>query len=200
VGLPPTWRFWCSPGACGDEFGVLDDFNYTDGPIGSAWSGDTASFEVAGNTLTNVNGGYGQLLWSTSFGADQEIFTTLASIHPTAESISLILKEANRGDGWNWLEICYQPALGIVQVWTVHDWGTWIQHDADIPVTFQAGDQFGVRAQADGTVEIYRNGVLMDSVTVSNDWPSRADGGRVGVWLLDAGDTTLDDVGGGTLP
>jgi hypothetical protein len=147
-----------------------------------------------------VNGGYGRLIWGISFGPNQEVFTTLESIHPTAESISLILKEADRGDGWNWLEICYQPALGVVQVWTVHEWGTWVQHGSDIPVTFQAGDQVGVRAKVNGTVEIYKNSVLIDQVTVSADWPSRDEGGQIGVWLLDAGNTTLNDVGVGTAP
>ncbi|NJR53036.1 MAG: hypothetical protein HC780_29245 [Leptolyngbyaceae cyanobacterium CSU_1_3] len=82
----------------------------------------------------------------------------------------------------------------------MNNWGTWIQHGADIPLTLQPGDQFGARAKSDGTVEIYKNGTLVGSVVVSADWPHRAAGGGVGVWLIDAPTTVLDDIGGGTLP
>ena len=76
----------------------------------------------------------------------------------------------------------------------------WTQHGADIPLTLAAGDQFGARAKADGTVEVYKNGALVGRVTVDSSWPYRTSGGKMGVWLIDARNTVLDDVGGGTLP
>jgi hypothetical protein len=96
--------------------------------------------------------------------------------------------------------VSYQKQLGVVQVWTTHNWGVWIQHGTDLPVTFQAGDQYGARAKADGTVEIYKNGTLVGTRTVASTWPHRAEGGRIGVWLIDAGGVKYDDFGGGLIP
>ncbi len=94
----------------------------------------------------------------------------------------------------------YQPAQNTAQVWTCHNWGTWTQHGTDIPLTLVAGDQFGARAQADGSVTVYKNGTAVGSVTLDTSWLYTANGGRVGVWLIDAPGTVLDDVGGGTRP
>ncbi len=166
------------------------------------WAGATNAFAIQNNALqtTMSSASTDTLLWGNSFGSNQEVYTKLSGITASVTEIDLILKEANRGDGENLLEVWYQPQRGTVQVWTVHNWGTWIQHGADIPVSFQTGDQFGARAKADGTVEVYKNGSLVGSVTVSATWPSRGSGGRVGVWLVDAPTTTFDDFGGGTLP
>ncbi|NJR53033.1 MAG: hypothetical protein HC780_29230, partial [Leptolyngbyaceae cyanobacterium CSU_1_3] len=168
---------------------ILDNFNRADGGVGS-------------NALhtTMESGSTDTMVWGNSFGSDQEVYTTISAIDATATEVDLVLKEADRGDGWNLLEAWYQPQRGTVQIWTVHNWGTWIQHGADIPLTLQPGDQFGARAKADGTVEIYKNGTLVGSVSVASSWPSVASSGRVGVWLIDAPTTVLDDVGGGTLP
>ncbi len=181
---------------------ILDMFNRADGPVGANWTGATSTFAIQSNTLqtTLSSGSTDRMVWGTSFGPDQEVSTTLSAVTATATEIDLILKEADRGDGEDLLEVWYQPQRGTVQVWTVHNWGTWIQHGVDIPVSFQAGDQFGARAKADGTVEVYKNGTLVGSVTVASTWPSVASGGRVGVWLVDAFTTAYDDFGGGTLP
>ncbi len=181
---------------------ILDTFNRADGPVGANWTGATSTFAIQSNTLqtTLSFGSTDRMLWGTSFDPDQEVYTKLSTITATATEIDLILKETDRGDGHNLLEVWYQPQRGTVQVWTAHNWGTWIQHGANIPVSFQAGDQFSARAKADGTVEVYKNGTLVGSVTVSATWPSRASGGRVGVWLVDAPTTAYDDFGGMNMP
>ncbi|GAB4180485.1 MAG: hypothetical protein Fur005_43030 [Roseiflexaceae bacterium] len=189
-----------APGPAFPTTGILDDFNRADGSIGPNWSGETSNFAIVGNTLQNISGGYGRIGWTTSFAANQEVYTTIDTIPSTADEINLILKDEDRGDGWNFLEVWYQPQSGTVQVWSVHNWGTWIQHGGDIAITFQPGDQFGARANADGTVEIYKNGTLVGSVTVSAAWPSRDQGGRVGVWLIAANTVVFDDIGGGSTP
>ncbi len=73
-----------------------------------------------------------------------------------------------------------------------------MQHGADIPVTFVDGDQFGARAPADGTVEVYRNGELLATRDITA-WSHYADGGYIGLWFIGAEDAVLDDFGGGTI-
>jgi len=66
-------------------------------------------------------------------------------------------------------------------------------------VTFTAGDQFGARAMADGTVRVYRNGTLLGSASVAA-WPFSALGGRIGVSVYNSSASRFDDFGGGSLP
>ncbi len=178
---------------------ILDSFTRADGAVGSDWVGDTPSYSIAGNALHNGGGGPNPLFWNSSFGPAQEVFATISSLDATASEVDLLLK-AQDTTPCNLLEVWYQPSRGTVQVWTCHNWGTWTQQGADIPVSFAPGDQFGARAAADGTVTVYKNGTAVGTVTMTNSWPYVANGGRVGVWLLDAPGTVLDDVGGGTLP
>ena len=85
-----------------------------------------------------------------------------------------------------------------MQVWT-YEWPQeWIQHGADIPVTFIDGDIFGARALADGTVEVYRNEELLASRDITS-WSHYADGGYIGLWFIGAENTILDDFGGGAV-
>lgn len=74
-----------------------------------------------------------------------------------------------------------------------------MQYGADIPVTFVNGDQFGARALADGTVEVYRNGVLLATRDVTA-WPHYSSGGYLGLWFGDAKNVLIDDFGGGNIP
>jgi hypothetical protein len=85
-----------------------------------------------------------------------------------------------------------------VQVWT-YEWPAgWVQHGADIPVTFAEGDQFGARAYADGTVEVYKNGTLLATRDITS-WSYYDQGGYIGLWFIDAQNVQLDDFGGGTI-
>lgn len=176
---------------------VLDDFDRPDGPLGPAWVGNTTGYGVEDNTLTMANGGSVLMYWGETFGPDQEAYVTLTSINDNANEIDLLLK----GQGTSQcdvLEVLYNPQNEIVQVWTCHNYGNWIQHGTDLSVSFQEGDLFGARARADGTVEIYQNDTLVGSVTVSSSWPYRGDGGRIGIWTINAQGTIMDDFGGGT--
>ncbi len=72
-----------------------------------------------------------------------------------------------------------------------------MQQGADIAVTFSDGDQFGALAREDGTVEVYRNNMLLATRDVTG-WPDYANAGYIGLWFTGASDATLDDLGGGT--
>jgi hypothetical protein len=94
------------------------------------------------------------------------------------------------------LEVLYNPPGNKVQIYTYTSSQDWVQRGTDIPVTFAAGDVFGARAKADGTVEVYKNGTLVGSRDVTA-WPYYANGGKIGLWMIFAGGTVLDDFGGG---
>jgi hypothetical protein len=52
---------------------------------------------------------------------------------------------------------------------------------------------------ANGQVRVYKNGTLLGTRDVSG-WTYAAGSGYVGVWMLNASASRLDDFGGGTLP
>jgi hypothetical protein len=66
-------------------------------------------------------------------------------------------------------------------------------------VTFAAGDRFGAQALANGQVRVYKNSTLIGTRDVTG-WTYAANGGYVGVWMLGANTSVLDDFGGGTMP
>jgi hypothetical protein len=61
-----------------------------------------------------------------------------------------------------------------------------------------AGDRLGARARSDGNVEVFRNGVRVGIISVSG-WPYASAGGRIGMRLVNARNTRLDDFGGGNM-
>jgi hypothetical protein len=65
-------------------------------------------------------------------------------------------------------------------------------------VSFGPGDQFGARAYANGTLEVYKNGVKVGTTDVSG-WTYAAQGGHLGITLDQATGTHLDDFGGGNI-
>jgi hypothetical protein len=179
---------------------VLDTFNRANGAIGTDWSGYSSAFGIASNQLdVTSNGWFTSILWkNTSFGADQEAYLTLSQVDTGSNEQSLILKsQSNAGTTSGLVYVMYDGAGRTVQVWTYHPTQDWVQHGAALPVTFANGDRFGVRAKADGTVEIYRNGTLLGTRSIST-WPFHASGGYIGLWMVNAPNARLDNFGGGT--
>ncbi len=177
---------------------ILDDFNRSDGAIGSNWSGDTSGYSIASNQLDVGTGG--EIYWSAaSSGADQEVFVTLTNVDANSTEQGLLLKsQSSSGYSSGVIEVQYDAVGSRVQVWTYSSGQGWVQRGADISVTFASSDQFRARAKANGTVEVYRNGVLLATRDVS-DWPDYANSGYIGLWFTGASDATLDDLGGGTV-
>jgi hypothetical protein len=176
---------------------VLDGFNRANGAIGSSWSGSVSGYQIANNRLDV--GTTEDIYWSqASYGADQEVFLTLTSIDPNASEIGLVLKsQSNAGFGQGMLDVLYTPGSQVVQVWTYDNNGEgWRQRGTNLPATFVNGDQFGVRARADGIVEIYKNGVLLGTRDYSA-WRLFRNGGYLGLFNINAGNALLDDFGGG---
>ena len=79
--------------------------------------------------------------------------------------------------------------------------GAWTLYPSQA-ATFASGDVLGARAKADGTVEVYKNGTLIATVTLNAADQAffNAKGGKIGIWAAGASNTRLDDFGGGNAP
>ena|GEM_PF-1194677 len=177
----------------------IDSFNRANGAPGIVWVGDTTStFSISSNKLAVSNASTSTLSWKDAFGADQEASVTLSTIQASSGMLALGLK-AQDNTQCNNLQVRYLPGSNKVQVFACSS-GTSTQQGADISVGFAAGDKFGARAKSNGTVEVYKNGTLVGSVTVAGSWPYLALGGKIGLGASNASGTIFDDFGGGSLP
>ena len=194
----PTATPTSMPGVTFPASVVLDNFNRSNGDVGSNWSGTTGSYSLNDDEL-NIDSD-GDIYWNTTlFGADQEVFITLTTIDEGAQEIDLLLK-AQSSSEWDdgVLEVWYDVSNDRVQVWTFTSAQDWVQHGSDIAVSFSDGDRFGARATAEGVVEVYQNDTLLATRDVSS-WPYANSGGYIGLWFIGAEDMVLDDFGGGTM-
>jgi hypothetical protein len=141
------------------------------------------------------------MFWNPSaFGANQEAYITLTQLDlSSGNNHSLILKsQSSTSTSSGLLYVMYDSLANNVRVWTYHPSQNWVEYGTGIPVTFVNGDQLGVRAKADGTVEVYQNGTLLATRNITS-WPYYASGGYIGVWLLKAPNALADNFGGGTI-
>ncbi len=172
---------------------VLDTFNRADGAIGSNWSGFTSAYAIASNQLDVVTSGWdNHIYWKngdTPFGADQEVFVTLSQLDTDtgAEQQLLLKSQINTSYGNGVIAVLYDHPNQVAQVWTYDTTNGWVQHGTDISVTFNIGDQFGARAKANGDVEVYKNGSLLATRSVTS-WLYYDDGGYIGLWFANATD------------
>ena len=176
--------------------GILDDFNRADGPIGGLWVDDTAGLRIVGNQLALISGTASSVLSSPVLGPTQEAYLTLSQITPGASEHNLMLKVQGLSWSAGHVEAHYDATQNAVFIGTYDPGQGWIARGSVTGVTFAPGDQFGVRAYANGTVEVFHNGISRGQVSLGN-WPSAALGGRVGLTISNAASTRLDDYGGG---
>jgi hypothetical protein len=185
---------------------VLDNFHRADGKVGNNWALENAigRYRINGNRL-DVQAG-GALIWRpTSFGVDQEAFFTFSTIDTGSPTQGLLLKAQSTSQTDRGLIIVvYDARAEAVRVSTLRaNRPIWTNY-GNTPVTFANGDQLAARALANGTVEVYKNGSLIATVTLnaSDQTFFNNKGGRIGVWTLAARDAFFDDFGGGnvTLP
>ena len=162
------------------------------------WVGDTTNFSISSSKLAVSNNAGSVIGWKDAFGPDQEVQVTLSTIQSLGGAISVGLK-AQDTTQCNNLQVRYLPSTSKVQVYACSG-GTATQQGADIAVSFAAGDKFGARARSNGTVQVYKNGTVVGTVTVSASWPYLANGGRIGLGASNASGTVFDDFGGGNLP
>jgi hypothetical protein len=192
---------------------ILDDFNRADGALGGSWAGNLQQnrFRIL-NQQVQVQGVGGSIWWNVpAFGANQEAFFTLNQISPLAPEQALLLKLNGNPNNNNssLIEVRYDATSGTAQVWTKAPDQGWVIRDA-FALTLNPGAVLGGRAQSNGTVSIFVDGILVGSTNVrsgSSPWSEAyiSGGGQIGVRFLGASfdapnDALFDDFGGGTMP
>ncbi len=187
---------------------VLDTFNRVPpntGSLGNNWEGQTAPpyYTITGNALDVQQGG--PIVWSKGLGTNQEAFVTFSALGASSRSQGLLLKaQTSNPQSSGAIRVTYDAvsSLRVVNVATVKPNGgnVWQMYPG-IPATFAAGDQFGARALANGTVQVYKNGTLIGTVVLDSADQSyfKSRGGKIGIWTDSAPDTELDNFGGGNV-
>ncbi len=183
---------------------VLDNFNRANGGVGSNWAiaNGTSFYKIASNKLDVQLGG--ALVWKpASFGTSQEAFVTISTVDRHSVSQGVMLKaQSTSQTGAGVILVVYDAQAGAVRVSTLRsDRPIWTNYGNTL-VTFANGDQLGGRALANGTVQVYRNGILTATVTLNTADQTffNSRGGRIGLWTLVAPAAFFDDFGGGTIP
>jgi hypothetical protein len=187
----------------------LDQFTRADGGLGSNWDGATSQSKYRIQTGQVQVRDTGTVWWRSGStpGANQEAFVKLTKLGTGSAQQGLLLKLKSPGGSKESYIRVSVSASGEAKVYTkAYRQGTVLR--ATLPAGFVAGDQLGVRTQSDGSVTVFRNGVLVGSTNVatgSNHWAAAlaGAGGRIGVIYsgnTNANDATFDDFGGGTLP
>src|SRR6185503_17303182 len=134
------------------------------------------------------------VVWSpTVFGATQEAYVTLGGVSGVAER-DLMLKVQGLSWSAGHIEVRYSP--GSITVSTYAPTQGWVTRGGPYAVTLVAGDRLGARADAAGQVQVYRNGTLIGTASVSA-WPFAASGGRLGLTMAGGLVSAVDDFGGG---
>ena len=179
---------------------LIDDFDRLDGPLGNGWLIDS-SLSATLNSHQLVMGGPGSdgvILWPKPFGADQEVYVTFEKTNPDDYEIELILKSQADSGECDALEIAYHPPM--LKLYSCNSDGSGTQIGEGLEVQFQAGDQLGGRALADGKVEAFKNGALIATWNAAG-WIHHAKGGRIGLGTYGLkSPNKFDDFGGGALP
>lgn len=177
---------------------ALDTFNRANGNLGANWFSSTGGYAIASNRMDVGSGG--EVFWgATQFGAEQEAFARFLTIGPSGSDNALLLKSQSRTTHTGGvIAVTYRPQFQAAQVLTYSNAQGWVQRGANIPVTLANGDQLGARARSNGSVEVYKNGILIGTRDASG-WTYAANGGYVGVWFIGASNALADDFGGGNI-
>ena len=177
---------------------VLDNFNRANGALGAPWVDELTGLSVDANTLAS-SGAYAATEWGGAvFGPNQEAYITIATPAPTASEQDLMLKV--QGASWTsgHIEVWYSAPDARVNIYTFSPAESWVERGVISGVTFTAGQRFGARALADGTVQVYRDATLLGTASVGN-WPFAAQGGRIGLSFVSSVVGRYDDFGGGNV-
>jgi len=175
---------------------VLDDFDRADGSIGGQWLPELPGLMVSSNSLL-VNTSYSSAVWGGgTFGPNQEAFVTFTGVQTQAPESDLMLKV--QGTIWSsgYIEVRYDATRHEIQPSTYTPGNGWQARGTPISAQLLAGDRLGARAEANGTLSVFVNGLQVGSTSIA-DWPYAASGGRLGVIVANAQNNRFDDFGGG---
>jgi hypothetical protein len=190
------------PGNSCTAAGVLDNFNRANGGLGNNWRGftDTDFYRIRSNRL-DVQAG-GPTYWNAaSFGTNQSAFITFTALDSHSPSQGLLLKvQTGSVPQRGAIAVVYDSFARAVRVWTFHpDRRRWRLY-GNTRVRFANGDKLTACVKANGVVRIFKNNVLIATVTLNAADQSffNGKGGKVGLWTFGARNASFDDFGGGT--
>jgi hypothetical protein len=170
---------------------VLDNFNRPGPAPGISWIGGADDYSIKEQALWCQNC-FSAVLWSTPFGANQEVFAKLTHFDAGASEINLVLK-AQSSASCELIEVLYSPAGGGVRISYCLE-GMWTDLEVT-PLTLEPGDRFGARAHERGLIDIYVNDQPLTIVDASG-FPYEQ--GRIGVnGISGPNGNVWDDFGGG---
>lgn len=177
--------------------GVLDNFNRSDGAVGSTnwdttgWGGlAVSSNKVRASDQTNGSGGW----WKTSYTSAQEIYATIGTLASTdGKQINLYCKIQSPGSSY--LNVRFTRSGSSYGVKVGYNNGssmTWVGTEDSYALA--TSDVIGARCLANGMVYVYRNSTELLSRSMTS-FTSYASGGYIGIYLDPV--FALDDFGGG---
>jgi hypothetical protein len=175
---------------------VLDNFNRSNGPIGSQWLDEMSDLAIDANQMI-LAGNNASTTWGGAvFGPDQEVYVTFDAVSEIGPEQNLMLKI--QGDQWHagHIEVRYDATVPRIAVATYSPMQGWVGRGSLDDVTLAPGDQFGARVFSNGIVHIFVNGENIGSVSVEA-WPYHSQGGRIGLTLSGAVGARMDNFGGG---
>jgi len=188
--------------ACG-AMPLLDNFNRANGGLGSQWAGltDQNFYKIASNRVDVQLGG--AVVWKpTVFGPNQAAFVTLSTVDAKSPSQGVLLKvQTGTLPNAGAIAVVYDSGAKAVRVSTLRlNNPTWTPY-GNTPVTFANGDKLGGCVKADGTVRVYKNNSLLNTITLNaaDQQFFNAKGGKLGLWTIAASNAFFDDFGGGAL-
>lgn len=185
------------------ECALLDNFNRanTTRGLGGNWTGATNTYRIDANQAQPLTTA-GTIFWNRAprtFGADQVACMQLATIDPGGQHHTLILKaQATNNYAKGMILVAYDAVNQRVMVETIQPGQSGWAMRLVIPGAFANGDVLGARALADGSVRVYKNGVLIGAAATSSFFVNR--GGRIGAWCFQTSGARFDDFGGGNTP
>ena len=185
---------------------VLDDFNRADGAVGAKWLGYPNRYVVASNMLMQAPSGLNadsntMMYFDQVLGTTQEVGIQIGALITAEETseIGLMLKWQGPGvpgaltsPKCYAIEVQYSPNDNRARISYCDEESSSWESSGSVPLTLAAGDFFSARADAAGKVQVFKNGVLVGYVTVT-DWIYFASPGRPGLWIDDVPASTLDN-------
>ena len=180
---------------------VLDNFNRANGGLGGNWTTNGGTYAILTNEARATASG--NAYWNpTTFAADQEAYFTFRKF-ATGSSVeqALLLKfsgSSPSSSNASLIEVTYNG--GVVRVRTKASGQSLNSPTTRLTInsTFAIGDRLGARAEADGTVVVFKNATEIGRVRVTGFNGT----GRIGVrynGVSTSNDGRFDDFGGGSL-
>ena len=177
---------------------VLDTFDRANGVVGGQWADQTATFSINANMLAPASS-VGYIEWNgATYGQDQEVYVTLGAFPGASLEQNLMLK--TQGSTWSagHIEVTLNGGSSNVTVYTLQTGVGWTTIGTVTGAGFVAGDRFGARALANGSVQVFRNSTVIGTFSVAG-WAYAAAGGRIGISYDTATGSRFDNFGGGNV-